>query len=409
VTGVPTVILAAPSWSLGGPNVFSGNLARELNVRGIEAHVVLTRPDWVDAKPLPKPTDIAFRTLPVSPFMSFRNRCAAMIRYLEEHAPCIYIPNHDFSHSCISPQLSNRIVTVGILHSDDPQHYEHAVRMGAYWNRAVAVSQAVAAETRQLAPSLAERVSVIPHGVAAAAVFPDRPCGVDRPLRVIYAGRLDQPQKRVLDLPKILRAAAGQNLRIHLTIAGSGPAESQLRADFATLDAGHTVEFLGMVENGALAAIFARHDVFLLTSAFEGLPISLLEAMGQGCVPIAAAIRSGIPELISDGVEGFRVPVGDIDGFATRLAALQRNPGKRKQMAYAAYGKASSGPYRIEQMAESYIQLFREAMEEQQNGEFRRPVGKIRVPRELRWTELFPAPIQYWGHRARQVLAERTR
>ena len=140
------VILAAPKWGLNGPNVFSANLARALNALGMAAHIVLTRPDWVDTKPLPKPGDIPFRTLPVRPFMSFRNRCAAMIRYLEQHSPCVYIPNHDFGHSCISPQLSNRIVAVGILHSDDPQHYEHAVRLGGYWNRTVAVSAAIAAD-----------------------------------------------------------------------------------------------------------------------------------------------------------------------------------------------------------------------------------------------------------------------
>lgn len=401
------VILAAPTWSLGGPNVFSANLARELNARGMAAHIVLTRPDWVDAKPLPQPADIVFRTLPVSPFISFRNRCAAMIRYLEEHSPCIYIPNHDFGHSCVGPQLSNRIISVGIIHSDDPQHYEHAVRMGGYWNRAVAVSSAIAVETLKLAPTLTGRISVIPHGVAVAAVFPERQCKLDQPLRVIYAGRLDQPQKRVLDMPKILHAASRESVRIHLTIAGSGATERQLKADFATLGAGHTVEFLGTVENGALAPIFARQEVLLLTSAFEGLPISLLEAMGQGCVPIASDIRSGVPELISDGVDGFRVSVGDIDGFAARLAVLYRNPVMRTQMAYAAYVKASSGCYQMDQMAQSYIRLFTEVIDEHQSGAFRHPVGKIRTPRDLRWTERFPAPLQYWGHRAKQVLAER--
>jgi glycosyltransferase involved in cell wall biosynthesis len=213
----------------------------------------------------------------------------------------------------------------------------------------------------------------------------------------------------VLDLPKILRAAAAERVRIHLTIAGSGPAEKQLKADLATMSTGQTVEFLGTVENGALAEIFACQDVLLLTSAFEGLPMSLLEAMGQGCVPVVTDIRSGVPELIREGVDGLRVSVGDIDGFAARLAALYRSPAGRRQMGYAAYVKASSGCYRMEKMAESYIRLFTEAIDERQSGAFRRPLGKIRVPQELRWTERFPAPFQYWGHRAKQVFSERVR
>ena len=168
----PPIVLATPAWSLNGPNVFSLNLARGLRARQIPAQIVVTRPDWVDAKPLATPADIPLEFLPVQPFLTLRARWKAMLDYLESRAPCIYVPNYDFGHSCISPRLSDRVAIVGIVHSDDPQHYEHVMRLGKYWNAIVAVSPAIADESRKLAPALADRVVVIPYGVTAAERHP---------------------------------------------------------------------------------------------------------------------------------------------------------------------------------------------------------------------------------------------
>src|SRR5580700_8434659 len=155
---IPTIVLATPAWSLNGPNVFSANLVRGLRARRIQAHIVLTRPDWQDAKPLPMPPDIPFETLAVNRFMSFSARRRVMIRYLESQGPCVYIPNYDVGHSCISPKLSDRIAIAGIVHSDDPQHYDHVARLGAYWNAVVAVSPAIACEILKIAPALASQI-----------------------------------------------------------------------------------------------------------------------------------------------------------------------------------------------------------------------------------------------------------
>jgi glycosyltransferase involved in cell wall biosynthesis len=405
----PQVVVAAPTWSLNGPNVFSANLVRGLIARQIPAHIVLTRPDWVDAKPLPRPLDIPFKTLAVKPFMSFRARCAAMIRHLEEHAPCIYIPNHDFGHSCISSKLPEAVAIIGIVHSDDAQHYDHLARLSRYWNAVVAVSPAIAAESLKIAPALETRLAVMPYGVEAAARLPERSGMAPQPLRVIYAGRLEQKQKRVLDLPAIFEAAADHGVPLELSIAGSGSAEGQLRASFAARGGGQRVEFLGSLQREALAVALARQDVFLLTSEFEGLPISLLEAMGQGCIPLVTNLRSGIPELIEDGVNGFRIPIGDIQGFARRLAELHRDPAMRRQMAEAAYGKATAGCYRIGHMVESYIQLFAQVLDEAKRGVFRRPRAGIRPPPDLPWPEHLAAPLQSWGHQVKQLLTERLR
>lgn len=396
----PNLILATPTWSLNGPNVFSANLVRGLRSLQIPAHIVLTRPDWRDTKPLPAPPDIRFETLPVNRFMSFSARCRVMIQYLEAHAPCIYIPNYDFGHSCISPKLSDRIAIVGIVHSDDPQHYDHVARLGIYWNAVVAVSLSIARETLKIAPGLGSRLFAIPYGIVSSASFPERSHVPGEPLRAVYAGRLDQPQKRVLDLPEIIKAAREREVPVHLRIAGSGAAEAALKTKCEALAVGESIEFLGTLDTETLAKVLAGQDVFLLTSEFEGLPIGLLEAMGQGCVPIVSDIRSGIHELVEDGVEGFRIGIGDYRRFADRLAALYAEPTRLRRMAQAAYARATSGCYGLDRMVKSYVELFVKIMAEN----FHRPGGRILAPRAIPWREHLPGLFQSCGHAARQVL-----
>lgn len=52
------------------------------------------------------------------------------------------------------------------------------------------------------------------------------------------------------------------------------------------------------------------------------MPVSLLEAMVQGCVTVVSLVESSIPEVIEDGINGFMLPIGDAAGFVRRLELL---------------------------------------------------------------------------------------
>ena len=145
---------------------------------------------------------------------SWPRRWRAMIDYLEARAPCIYIPNYDWQYSCVVPRLSKRVGVVGIVHSDDPAHYEHIDRLGAYWNAVVWVSPAIAEHLVASYPGVSNGLTTLPYGVAVfARVLPARPVRANSPLRLLYAGRLNQHQKRVLDLPAMVRAACAAACR----------------------------------------------------------------------------------------------------------------------------------------------------------------------------------------------------
>ncbi len=374
------VILAATWGRISGVDVFSTHLVRGLREQGIAAHILLTEPDEVVPDPMPLPSNIPVARLPVENRARWRNRWLATIRYLEDRAPCIYIPNYDWYHSCVSPTLSNRVGIVGIVHSDDSVHYEHVKRLGRYWNAIVAVSPAIAAQITTLNSTLAQRLVTLPYGVMLPSGLPEKRHDLNQPLRVVYAGRLVQHQKRVLDLPKIVEAALERGVSIELTIIGSGIEEEALRQACAAFVARGAVRFLGTLSNEHVLEVFAASDAFILSSDFEGLPVSLLEAMARGCIPVVSNIRSGIPELVFDGVNGYRVPIGNIQLFVDRLAVLQNNLQQRQQMARLAYRTVMEGRFGVQDMVQHYIAVFERVWDEISHSRYKRPRGRLLPP-----------------------------
>jgi glycosyltransferase involved in cell wall biosynthesis len=380
----------------------------------VDASILLTNPEqFNNLAPMELPADIPVVKLPVPAGADWPMRWRCMIRYLENEKPCILLPNYDWDHCCVAPKLSSQIGIVSIVHSDDEvRWYQNVPILAPYCNALVAVSAKIAEEVQIRNPDTKSRVHVISHGVCVSPSLPAR--RLDRPLQLIYAGRLVQEQKRVFDLPRIMSTLIERNVPAELSIIGGGPDEAALRQHCQPLLARGEIRFCGILNNAQVLASFEQADVLLLTSEFEGLPVTLLEAMGRGCIPVVTDIRSGIPEVVQNEVNGFCVPVGDIEAFVERLNLLHRETVLRRQMSERAYTTVSQGGYRIEDMATSYVQLFDRVMEDARSGVFRRPRGKIvpppwlvEKPKEKRngsWKDNLPASLRSAARRAKQSL-----
>jgi glycosyltransferase involved in cell wall biosynthesis len=393
------VVIGATTWTVNGVNVFSVNLTRGLAQAGVPAHVIVTEEatDLIDTRErgMPRPPDVPFLSLPVHRTDGWGAHWGALVRYLEEAAPCVYIPNSDWRHSCVVPRLSGRVAVVGVVHSDDPLHYDHVRRLGRYWNVIVAVSRLIAERTAALCPEIADRIVTIPIGVRIPASPPARRLPGDR-LRVIYHGVLKQHQKRVLDLPRIVDAAAARGVPIELSIVGAGPDEDELRAAAAPLVDRGLIRFLGVVSPDDTPALLESQDVYLLPSEFEGMPNALIEAMGRGCVPVASRMSSGVPELIDDGRSGFLAPIGDVAGFADRLELLWTDAARRQRMSASAFTAVRRGPFRVEEMIQAYRRVFADAWRDVRAGRFVRPIERLSPPPPaVGGVSLFPVALPH--------------
>jgi glycosyltransferase involved in cell wall biosynthesis len=76
-------------------------------------------------------------------------------------------------------------------------------------------------------------------------------------------------------------------------------------------------------------------DVFVMPSLWEGLPLSMILAMGAG-LPVVATAVAGIPEVVENGKTGWLVPAGDVAGLSQALAEVFANPARASEVGQAA-------------------------------------------------------------------------
>ena len=183
-----------------------------------------------------------------------------------------------------------------------PQH-------GALWRRMVAwnLAQAdwitsdslyMAAEAQRLLADQQHRISVLNFGIDA---LPAPPQNSGRPLRVLSC-RLHKPLYRI---DAILRAWAQIEAESEpwlLTVAASGEQTDALKALAAQLNL-QRIEFTGFVDAPTLAGLYRDSRVFVSVPESDATSISLLEALGHGCLPVLSNLPANL-EWVLDGMNG---------------------------------------------------------------------------------------------------------
>ncbi len=230
--------------------------------------------------------------------------------------PGVLVAN-DWIELALATSFDTGKAIVAINHGDFDFYYNLAVRHADAIDAFVTYTERMAARLREVLPGREQSVVLLRYGVDIPREYRQTAPG---PLRVIYSGRLAR-DKGVFDLPRIAAALRDNGHRIHWTIQGAGPDEQQLRAEWP--DA--ATHWTGQQPMTAVLQGYRRHDVLVMPSRHEGLPVALLEAGAAGVVPVVSNLASGIPEIVEPAVTGFRPEAGDIRGFVEAIARLDRD------------------------------------------------------------------------------------
>jgi colanic acid/amylovoran biosynthesis glycosyltransferase len=124
-------------------------------------------------------------------------------------------------------------------------------------------------------------------------------------------------------------------------IAGDGPLLRELEELVGQLGLQQSVSFLGFLAQSDLRALYEKGHIFMHPSELppdanqEGVPNSMLEAMASG-LPVVATSHGGIPEAVTDGVNGLLVPERDDEGLANSLLKMVQDPACWKTMGASA-------------------------------------------------------------------------
>ncbi|WP_407316932.1 glycosyltransferase [Isoptericola halotolerans] len=197
-----------------------------------------------------------------------------------------------------------------------------------------------------------DHVHVVPNSTDLPQVAPDR--ARDRGAGAVVAQLSDRKQVDQAVAGYAL-AAERTGARMHLDVYGDGPRRAEVEAA-ARRTTG--VRLHGYVPRAADR--LAKASYLLLTSRSEGLPLVLAEAMSRGCLPIVYDVRYGPADFITDGVDGFLVPDGDVEGIADRLERLlSLDEDDVRRMRHAA--RATAEQYADGAVVARWAQVFRSA------------------------------------------------
>ena len=328
------VAAASSTLRLGGSITFLCNLTGELVRRGVPAHVW----SFADARDS-LAADFSLRQVPVQFIgferLIFEDYIATALRSLAQWRPTIYLANLGPDSFELLRYLPPGVFRVGMVQSDDPVWYAMLRHYHAHLDLVAAVSQRIKAKVEAMPEFARTKVAYLPYGVP----MPEQANLVraaSEPLRILYFGRVEQEQKRVRLFPAIFRQLQESGIPFHWTIAGDGPERPALEAALRSSRPDQTVTFTGTVGYQQVPGILAAHDVFLLASDYEGLPLSLLEAMGHGLVPVVSDLPSGIREVVDAG-SGRLVDPAVTPGYAREIVWLHEH--RAEMTALAAHAR----------------------------------------------------------------------
>jgi glycosyltransferase involved in cell wall biosynthesis len=177
-----------------------------------------------------------------------------------------------------------------------------------------------------------EKFVVIPNGVDLDS-FSQTRTNSEAIVKAVCVARFI-PRKRHDLLLHALARIRESGVDMQCELIGYGPMRRQIEAVTRELGLDDRVIVVGSVSPEEVCLRLAGADVFVLTSQWEGMPGSVLEAMAAG-LPVVASKVNGTSEVIQDGVTGFLVPQDDADATAEALIRLARDPELRQRMGAA--------------------------------------------------------------------------
>ena len=329
---------------VGGSNSWLCRLLPELVRRGIEVRVLFfinaSSPDECSTYCTLRDQGIKCSTYPCR-YTYTEDRALWILNQLVKEPPDVFVPNMLVSAFYAARWVKEaEIPTVGLLHADDPFHYavlsEFVFGQPAYQLSAVAcVSQFLEQEVIKQAHNSTTLIRRLPCGAPV-------PLHVAQPpttqLKLAYVGRLIEEQKRISDVTQALCRVVQEVPDTQVVIYGDGDARHSVAQIIEENNCEPLVRLGGRVDSAHIQQAMLECHVLVLLSDYEGLPVAVMEAMACGVVPICLRVRSGILELVEDGVTGLLVSDRG-DDFVAAVRRLRYEPQLWEKLSASARAK----------------------------------------------------------------------
>lgn len=224
----------------------------------------------------------------------------------------------------------------------------------------VAVSEQVALSLKRLYGI--QRCRVIPNGIPTNEFACPRTTRKewrakegfrDDQVLFVCVARLE-PQKNHALLLKAFAQGPASDSDAHLVLVGEGILREQLKEQAKSLGLNGQIHFLGVRND--IPEVLSAVDGFVMSSDWEGNPLSVMEAMASG-LPIVSTAVGGVPSLFENGREGILVQPGDVQGLSSAMTFLL---GKRelRQFLGTAAARRARERFDVSKMVQAYEALY---------------------------------------------------
>lgn len=372
---MPRLLICTPTASLhGGVERIMESLATHLPSRGFEVLFGLAKgarfhdPDAFRAAcPVVRGIDVDGTS------GSIYGRRRALRRAVLDADPDVVLIARMFDAYPVCSELKlsgHRLRLAVTVQAYEPNYFIDLARYAEFVDVCVTSGELIAEAVRRFTPLPPDRVRSIPGGVAPAH-RPRVPRG--GPLRLGYVGRLEQKQKRILDLPLLAAELERRGIPFTLTVAGAGAQADELRGALPQ------ASFPGWLSTEELyGRIYPELDLFLHFAEWEGVTIAPREAMAHGVVPVVSRFTGlEVEGQFLDGANALTFPVGDVGSAADAVERLHRDRELLGRLSEAA--ALSQGGIRGEQGA---IDAWADALRLALGGEQRRGAHAPVAPRD---------------------------
>lgn len=334
------LVLFISSLAAGGAERSLSQLANHWVEQGVEVELVTwasaNEPDFFPLSPKVKRTVLSqpgrAKGLMDTAMRGFRILWR-MRQLIRKTAPDAVLSFMDITNVMVLVAAAGTGARVVVAERTDPsmcdtpsRPWRLARRLVYRWAHAVAVQTNPVAKWVEV-HCKARRVAVIPNFIRSLPVPTE-----ERKQRVVSVGRLIG-YKGFEDGIRAFAATGKHCEGWDYVFLGDGPQRAELQALARTLGVAEAVHFPGMVTN--VEDWLACASICMQPSRFEGFPNAVLESMAMGVATISTDCRSGPAEIIGQGVDGWLVPVGDLDALTLALGTLMSDDQRRARLGHA--------------------------------------------------------------------------
>lgn len=231
---------------------------------------------------------------------------------------------HDWLELAMVSNLGLQNKLIQVVHGDYTYYYDLAKDNEASIDAYIAVSGSIKEKLQSFLPGKKEAVNYLRFPI------PENNCSNEnRDNNITFVGRCTEDKGYHL-LPVIAKLVQDKGVNISWHIAGEITGEVKQKYPWPV---NTDVQFYGLVPNGEINKMLCKMRYFILPSVAEGMPVSLIEAMKAGVVPIVNNLKGGITELVKDGETGFIADGNLPEAYAGIISMLDKDTQLQKNIA----------------------------------------------------------------------------